>query len=91
MRYERQPSFDNTIKILPESRKIKVKEAIKHLVTFFETEKKAPGLGLKKLQKNYWEIRTNIKDRILFKFKGDIVKFIIVGTHDEIKRYLKDI
>ncbi|MBU0699908.1 hypothetical protein KKE26_01200 [bacterium] len=90
MKYEHKPSFDNTIKDLSPIRKIKVKEAIRDMVIFFETRKRTSGLGLKKLRKNYWEIRTDLKDRILFRLKGDTVEFIIVGSHDEIKRYLKN-
>ena len=91
MRYERKPSFDKTIKKLSSDRKEKVKEAIQALVVFFETGQKTEGLGLKKLSNDFWEIRTDLKDRILFRFKGDLVKFVIVGTHNEIKRYLKAI
>ena len=91
MKYERKPSFDNTINDLSAGRKIKAKEAISNLVIFFETKKRTPGLGLKKLRKNYWEIRTDLKDRILFRLKEDVVEFIIAGNHNEIKRYLKNV
>ena len=84
MRYERKPFFDKTIKRLPIDRKEKVKEAIQELVIFFETGQKTRGLGLKKLRDDFWEIRTDLKDRIFFRFKGDLVEFVIVGAHSEI-------
>ena len=89
MRYERKSSFDKTIKKLSTDRKEKVKKAIQGLVVFFETGQKTKGLGLKKLRDDLWGIRTDLKDRILFRFKGDLVEFVIVGVHSEIKRYLK--
>ncbi len=91
MRYERKPSFDSTLKNLSQDRKAKVKEAIRQLVVFFEAGKKTSGLGLKKMKKDYWEVRIGLKDRVLFRLKGDLVEFIIVGSHDEIKRYLKNV
>ncbi|MBU1261993.1 hypothetical protein KKG61_09295 [bacterium] len=89
MEYEQKPSFIESLKTLPQDRKEKVKEAIKKLVIFFETGEKSQGLGLKKIRKNFWEIRTNIKDRILFRVKNGVVEFIIVGKHDDIRRCLK--
>lgn len=91
MRYERKPSFTDTFKKLPEARKKKVKDVLTNLLIFFETGEKTRGLGLKRLRKDYWQIRTDLKDRILFRFRKDLIEFIIVGNHDEIKRYLKNI
>ncbi len=89
MEYEQKPSFIESLKALPPDRKERVKEAIKKLVIFFEQGERSQGLGLKKIRKNFWEIRTNIKDRILFRVKNGVVEFIIVGKHDEIRKYLK--
>ncbi len=48
-------------------------------------------MGLKNLRENYWEIRVNVKDRIIFTLEKDKVAFIIVGNHDEIKKFLRNI
>ncbi|MDI6791389.1 MAG: hypothetical protein QME81_00780 [bacterium] len=90
-KYERKPGFDATLSKLAPVRKTKARESIRKLVVFFETGERTAGLGLKKLQKDYWEIRTDLKDRILFRLKGDTVEFIIAGNHNEIKRYLKNV
>lgn len=91
MRYEYKPSFDRTFKRLPPDRKKKVTEAISFLIDFFETGKKTKGLGLKNPRGDFWEIRANIRDRIIFTLIDGTVSFIIVGTHDEIRRFLKAI
>ena len=91
MKYEYKPSFDKTFKKLDLNRKEKVIQAVSPLVDFFETGKKAKGLGLKHLRGNFWEIRADIKDRIIFTLDGDVVAFVIVGSHDEIKRFLKNV
>lgn len=84
MRYEIKPTFLNSTKKLSPDRKRKVKDAIQNLVKLLETGQKSPGLGLKRLRKNYWEIRSTIKDRIIFRLSTDLVEFIIVGSHDEV-------
>lgn len=91
MRFEYKPSFDKTFKKLPKERKNKVLKAIFALIDYFETGKRVKGLGLKHLRGDFWEIRANIKDRIIFAFIDDIVSFVIVGTHDEIRRFLRNL
>jgi len=89
MRYEYKSSFDKVFKKLGLNRQEEVIDTISILMDFFENRKKAKGLGLKNLRENYWEIRVNVKDRIIFTLEKDIVAFIIVGNHDEIKKFLR--
>ena len=91
MRYEYKSSFDKVFKKLGLNRQEKVIDAISILIDFFENRKKAKGLRIKNLRENYWEIRVNVKDRIIFTLEKDKVAFIIVGTHDEIKKFLRNI
>lgn len=91
MRYEYKPSFDKTFKKLPRERKNKVLKTIFALIDYFETGKRAKGLGLKHLRGDFWEIRVDPKDRIIFVFPDDIISFLVVGTHDEIRRFLRNV
>jgi len=91
MKFERKPSFDRAWKQLPATRKIKAAEAIATLVAFFEGDPKPDGLGLKKLRDHIWEIRTDLKDRILFRLTPGRVEFVLIGNHDDIHRVLKRI
>jgi len=91
VKYEYKPSFDKAFKKLPKGRKNKVLKAIFALIDYFETGKRAKGLGLKHLRKDFWEIRADIKDRIIFIYTNDTVSFVIVGTHDEIRRFLRNL
>ena len=91
MRYEYKSSFDKVFKKLGLNRQEEVINAISMLMDFFENGKKARGLGLKNLRENYWEIRVNVKDRIIFTLQKDKVAFIIAGDHDEIKKFLRNI
>lgn len=91
MQYQITSSFEKTLSTLDDKRKQRVKDAVKKTVVFFETGYKPKGLGIKKLRSNYWEIRAGMKDRIIFKLSDDLVQWIIVGNHEEIKRYLKQV
>jgi len=33
--------------------------------------------------------RANIKDRVLFRWTGDLIEFIVVGDHDDGVNFLK--
>ena len=90
MKYEFKPSFDRSVKSIPEERKQEIKELCIILIDILSGEQDLPvGLGLKNLRKNFWEIRKGLKLRILFRLKADHIEFVLAGTHEEIKRYLK--
>ena len=89
MRYERKPAFDRSLRRLPPERKVRVKDAIRQLIAFFETRQQPHGLGLKRLRDDYWEVRAGLGDRIIVRFSGDLVEFILAGNHDEIGRFLR--
>lgn len=90
MQYFYAAAFEKSLKGLQESRKQRVKKAVQFAVAFFETGSLPAGLGLKPLRYDIWEIRAGLEDRIIFrKTKEHIIEFLIVGSHDEIKRFLK--
>ena len=89
MQYFVAPAFDRSLKGLEESRKKRIQKTIQLAVAFFETSLLPAGLGLKPLQKGLWEIRAGRSDRILFLKNKNAVEFLLVGSHDEIKRFLK--
>lgn len=89
MRFERKNSFKRTFNKLPVDRQERILDAIQGLMKFYDSGIKAEGLGLKRLQHDFWEIRSSLKDRILFSLDKDIISFVIVGNHDDIRRFLK--
>ena len=89
--YEFKKSFDKSVKSLPERDKTAAKELCKSFINVLEKkEKPSKGLGLEHLQKDYWEARGSYKQRILFRWRGNYVEFILAGNHDQIKRFLKE-
>lgn len=83
-------SFVKTFESLITLDRTKTTRIISDLLEFLENKTRpSAGLGLKKLRKNLWEIRIDIKNRVLFLLSSDLVIFAFVGSHDEIKKYLK--
>ena len=89
MRYDFKSSFDRRFKKLSPERQRKAYAAIDAFLKYVDGESHLPpGLGLKNWHGDYWEIRSSIRDRILFEFT-DRVFFLFVGNHDEIKTFMK--
>lgn len=92
MRYEFKKSFDRSMKSLSEDVKIDIKKLAFEIIDLVSTGKKpSKGIGLTRLRKDYWEARTTIRERMLFRLTADYIQFILVGDHGDIKRFLKKI
>lgn len=84
-------SYDRSFKKLDRPLQEKTLYAIDGLLEFLRTSQKPEGLGLKKVYKNYWEIRLDIRNRIIFELKQDMINIAFVGDHNAIKKFLKSI
>lgn len=92
MRYDFKTSFTRSIKSLSVNNKDEVKHLSFEIIDLIATGKRpSKGHGLTRLRKNYWEARTTIRERILFKLTRDYIQFILVGNHNDIKRFLKNV
>lgn len=89
MQYYSSSAFEKSLKDLTQDRKERVKKAIALCVAFFETGDLPHGLGLKSLRYEFWEIRAGISDRIIFRKGKGLIEFVLVGSHDEVKKFLK--
>ena len=92
MRVEFKPSFERSIKqLLPKEKDDVRKVALQFIDIVSQDRPIHEGLGLKRLRGNFWEVRKGIKARILFRWEGDLVEFVLAGNHDDIKRFLKNV
>ena len=92
MRFDFKPSFDRSVKIFHGREKEEIKKVAIQTIEILSGDKVThKGMGLKRLKGNFWEIRKGLKARILFRWEGDLVEFILAGDHNNIKRYLKNI
>jgi len=91
VRYEFKPSFDRSIKALLPQQKADTKAACFAFLDLIETRVPLPaGIGLKRLQDEFWEIRHGLHNRILFRWRHDLIEFILAGDHDAVKDFLKN-
>jgi hypothetical protein len=68
-----------------------VKNSINEVIDFYITKQKTAGLGIKHLRGTLWEARSGIKIRVLYDLSADQLTFILVGSHDDVKNFLKRI
>jgi len=92
LRYEFKPSFRRSTRTLNQEQIGQIKTACLAFLELLETKTPLPaGTGLKRLRNNFWEIRQGIRNRILFRWEGDLIEFILAGDHDSIKNFLKNL
>jgi len=89
MRLNYLASYDRSFKKLTSPQQENSIRAVDALIKFIKTGKKPQGFGLKKVRKDYWEIRLSVKNRIIFEFKVDMINFAFVGDHNEVRKFLK--
>lgn len=82
-------SYDRSFKKLDRQIQEKTISAIDSLLDFLRTRQMPGGLGLKEVYKSYWEIRLDIKNRVIFELKVDAINFAFVGDHNAVKAFLK--
>ena len=49
------------------------------------------GLSIWKLVKTHFELRVGLDLRLIFKVESDRIVFAFAGTHDEVRRFLKQL
>ncbi len=92
MRLEFKLSFDRSVKDFRGREKEEIKKVALQAVDILSQDRLVhKGIGLKRLKGDFWEIRKGLKARILFRWQGDLLEFILAGDHNDIKRYLKNI
>ncbi len=90
--YDFKPSFKRTIKRVPIQKQQQIKSLAKHLIGLLSKGQRLPkGMGLTRLRGNYWEIRSTIKERILFYYRKSEIAFMLVGSHDDVKKFLRSV
>ena len=92
MRFEFKSSFERSTKALNPTDKQEIKDIAVYLIDILSQDRPLEkGIGLKRLRGPYWEIRKGIKTRILLRWDGDLVEFVLAGNHDDIRKFLKSL
>ena len=89
MRFAYQPSFLDTTRHLsrvPASKLLKSIEKFQHAI---EGRQWPQGLGITHLRDDYFEFRVDIQTRVIYRRAGDLIQYILYGSHDQVRRFLK--
>ena len=88
---EFKKSYDRLYAKLNAESKANAAAAIETLLSALETGKMPHGLGLKRLKDDLWELRVGLDLRVGFRMNKSSIEFGVVGDHDTIKRFLRNI
>lgn len=83
------PSFLRAVKKLDPSGKRSIRNAVSKIMDLYDSGRKTGGLGIKHLRKDLWEARSGIRTRIVYSLSKDRLTFILSGSHNDIRKFLK--
>jgi mRNA-degrading endonuclease RelE of RelBE toxin-antitoxin system len=81
--------FRTVVREYPKPVRAEIGQAIDRLQAALGQPHQHAGLGIRKLVKNYFEIRVGLDLRLVFRIEPEAVIFAFAGTHDEVRRFLK--
>ena len=82
-------SFQRAYDRLPPDERSRVKKALRLLQHYLESGEAPVGLGLKKLGPGVYEFRAGLALRGVHVEEGDVLALALLGSHDEVRRFLK--
>ena len=89
MRYSFDRSFTRSLKRFDPTQQLEIKRRVDLFIRALTAQHLPAGFGLTKLRPRLWEIRSGLAQRILFWRTEENVRFTFVGSHDEVRRFLK--
>ena len=82
-------SFERAYDRLHERDRTLVKKALRMLERYLATGQAPLGLGLTKLAPGIYECRVGRALRIVYVEEGSVLALSLLGSHDEVRRFLK--
>ncbi len=83
-------SFERSLKKLSPQDKKQTAESLESFNSMLVSGSFPAGLGFKKINHDKYELRVNIRLRVIIKSEGDTYYLVLVGSHDDVRRYLRD-
>jgi len=91
LRIDLSKRFRSRVRTFPKSRRREIARVINNVRDGFGTPHLHSGLGIRRLEREYFECRVGLRLRLVFRAKSDVLYFITAGDHDEIERFLKSL
>ena len=89
MKIETTRRYDRGFESLPPTAQAQVIDAIPSLVEAFGQPH--AHRGLRKLRGRLYEFRVGLQLRLVFRHDGDTLYFLLLGTHDEVRRFIRSL
>ena len=89
MRYLYQPSFLETTCHRSHAQGAKLFKAIEKFQHAMEHQQWPKGLGMTHLREDYFEFRVDLHMRVIYRRDGDLIQYVLYGSHDQVRRFLK--
>jgi mRNA-degrading endonuclease RelE of RelBE toxin-antitoxin system len=83
--------FRAVVREFPKPVRIEVGGAIDRLQSSFGDPQRHAGLGIRKMVKNYFEIRVGLDLRLVFRVERNEIIFAFAGTHDQVRKFLRQL
>ena len=81
--------FQRAFDTLPAPEQDLAKKALRLLQQYLETGHAPVGLGLKKLGPGVYEFRVGLALRGVYVEEGSVLALALLGSHDEVRRFLR--
>lgn len=91
MQYVYQPSFLDATLNLSEGQVIRLLTAIEKFQHAIESNQWPKGLGISHLREDYFEFRVDIHTRVIYRRFSNGVQYVLYGSHDQVRRFLKSL
>jgi hypothetical protein len=85
------PRFFAALKNLSNAELARVEEALRVLPDCFGQPHLHAGISIRRLRKNVFECRAGLKLRLLFRPDARALEVFFVGTHDEVRRLIRQL
>ena len=89
MRFAYQPSFLDTTRQLSHAQATKCLSAIEKFQQAIEGRQWPAGLAITHLRNDYFEFRVDIHIRVIYRRSDDLIQYVLYGSHDQIRRFLR--
>jgi mRNA-degrading endonuclease RelE of RelBE toxin-antitoxin system len=81
--------FRAIVRDYPKPTRVEIGRAIDLLQASLGDPHRHAGLGIRKLVSRYFEMRVGLDLRLVFRLDPETISFVFAGTHDEVRRFLK--
>lgn len=83
-------SFKRSVEKLTSQERKRLARSLEIFNTFLTTTQSPSGFRFKKINHEKYEFRVDLRLRVIVKKEGDTFYLVLVGSHDEIRRYLRN-